>query len=37
MDGNFTYDCLDKSNKYILDENQESLDKIKWLVFRVNK
>ncbi len=37
MDGNFTYDCLEKSNKYALDKNQKALGKIKWLVFRVKK
>ena len=35
-DGSFTYDCLQKSETYDLDDSQVSLANINWFVFRSN-
>ena len=35
-DKSFTYDCLQKSKKYDLDDSQVSLASINWFVFRSN-
>ena len=36
-DGTFTYDCLQKSDLYIIDKTDSSLEDINWYVFRSNK